>query len=315
MGHCALRQQRQEHSVGTWGTGIYANDAAADLKSTFGSIVRLPIDTAGILELLAEAAPSLLDPEDEDHTSCWFVVADRLHRYGIEDEPTITRVRQYITSGKDLEMMARLGMSPADLRSRAKVLDSFLLKLSTPRAQPSKRRVLKKPQPFVLGVGDLVTFPVKDGDAANAYCASWEEEWFEPNGYGAALVLNLGHSYEYLAWYSITILDTTWPTAPSADDCLSAHLAWPEYGTLSASHFRKMHMAVIATLKLGEGIDRLVDTRPKPSYEMTITPEYVTTNDISLTNVLAIPSVSKTRPGSSARTAVLLKDVIEEHRR
>ena len=63
--------------------GLYAYDAASDLKTTADSLLRLPIGPEEILANLAQQEPSLKDPGGEDYTAFWFVAADPFHRYGI----------------------------------------------------------------------------------------------------------------------------------------------------------------------------------------------------------------------------------------
>lgn len=57
--------------VGMWGTGLYANDAAADLKSTVATLLRLPFSPDEIVEALKEHERCLVDPGSEDYTACW----------------------------------------------------------------------------------------------------------------------------------------------------------------------------------------------------------------------------------------------------
>ena len=53
--------------MGVWGTGLYAGDFAADLRSTVGAVVRLPFDPDRLVSLLCDAESSIAnDPEDEE---------------------------------------------------------------------------------------------------------------------------------------------------------------------------------------------------------------------------------------------------------
>ena len=58
------------------GVGIYST-TQLDLNARLTSILRLPLDPYEILDLLQQQQPVLADVDDDDHTDCWFVVADR----------------------------------------------------------------------------------------------------------------------------------------------------------------------------------------------------------------------------------------------
>ena len=276
--------------MGTWGTGIYSNDVAADLKSTVVSVMRLPLDADELIELLTDAEPSLGDPGSEDHTGCWFVVADQFHKYGIAHEPTLQRVRQYVETGADIDMMRRLGMSPPDLRTRQKMLDKFIVRISGPNPKPFRRRILKKPQVQVTAPGEILAFPIMRGRSANPYFKNWTEEGFTPEAYGAALVERTGHSYGFLAWTCLSMLGSTFAAVPTLDECLDCQLTWAGYGTFSRAHYERMKVAVVAACDLTEAVNRLITTPQEMGYRMSGGPDYVTTNDISVCNMTAVPS-------------------------
>lgn len=274
--------------MGAWGAGLYANDAALDMKGLIATIMRLPLDVDSMVELLVETEPSLGDPASENHTGCWFVVADRFHRYGIDHEPIVARVREYVTSGKDLRMMAELGMSDSDLRSRSKVLDALLSRITAPNPKPSRRRILAKPQPLLFLAGDLLSFPMQDGQTGNPYFSSWEEARFRPNGFGAALILEAGRSFEYLAWYRLSMLGASWSNPPSLDDCLEPELAWSAYGTLSPTHRKRLAIEQIARVEIGPGVLRLHEPHSREI------PEDATILDYRISSRMALPDTRGT---------------------
>jgi hypothetical protein len=64
--------------MGTWGAGLYSGDLAMDLRSTIGAVTRLPFEGDRLVEILCEAEPGAANnPEDEEHTVFWLVVADQ----------------------------------------------------------------------------------------------------------------------------------------------------------------------------------------------------------------------------------------------
>ena len=40
--------------MGTWGTGLYGGDFAADLRTTARAVLRLPLDADRLVQILAE---------------------------------------------------------------------------------------------------------------------------------------------------------------------------------------------------------------------------------------------------------------------
>jgi hypothetical protein len=266
--------------MGTWGVGLYANDLAADLKTTIASVLRLPLPPDEVVTMLVEAEPCLADPADESYTDAWFVVADRLHRYGIDHEPTVQLVRQLIRNGTDLQRKAELGLGAGDLRARGKILDQLQQRLTTPHPKPFKTGSLTKPQAFVVEVGDVVAYPTMDGKSANPYFKDWSSARFTPNGYGAALVAGRGRTFGYLAWYTMAVLDATWSTSPSLDVCMSRRVGELYAGTLSRSHLTRMALDHVGNVE--------IIALPERTWSGDH-PDSAAIHDISIANHLRVP--------------------------
>jgi hypothetical protein len=266
--------------MGAWGVGLYANDVAADLKTTIASVLRLPLSPEDALKVLVEAEPSLADPADESYTDAWFVVADRFHRYGIEHEPTHELVRQLIADGTDLRRKAELGLGESDLRARARVIAQLQQRLVTPHPKPFKTGRLKRPQEFVVDVGDVVTYPTMDGVSANPYFKDWASARFSPDGYGVALVAERGRTFGYLAWYTMAVVAATWPAAPSLDVCLGERVSELHAGTLSRSHFTRMALDRVGRVE--------IVALPKRTWSAGH-PDSAAIHDISIANHLRVP--------------------------
>ncbi len=264
--------------VGAWGPGLYQNDTALDLKAVVRSVLRLPLSPDQVIEAISQYNPSLQNPSSSDHTTSWFVLADMFHRYGLQHLPTIDRVKHYVDDGRDLTLMAELGMDDRSLRKRSQALQSLVAKISVPNEKPTKRRVLRKPQPLLFDGGDVVAYPAQNGTSANPYSSSWES--FEPDGYLAGLIVDVGHSFGFLAWYSFSLVDRIFPSIPSSHDCLDQELYGKVYGTLTALHVKRMQMSKIGHFDLREDLHHL-QHRPSGTPLYT-SPEYVVTSDIGL---------------------------------
>jgi hypothetical protein len=62
---------------------------AADMRATIKSVLRLPLDEDRIVEILRDSEGSAAnDPNDEDHTAFWLVLADQFEKRGIAHAAT-----------------------------------------------------------------------------------------------------------------------------------------------------------------------------------------------------------------------------------
>jgi hypothetical protein len=233
--------------MGQWGTGLYANDLGLDLRSVVGGVLRLPLEVDSVLEQLVETQPVLRKPDDPEYTDAWLVVADRLHRYGLRHEPTLTLVRHLIDDDIDILRKAELGFDERELQARRKVLAELRTRLETPHPKPYRTGTIKKPQPYVLDSGLIVSYPAMDGACANPYYSGGDPR-FRPDGFGAALVAERGRIFGYLTWYIVFVLDATWPRRPLLADCLPVPVAGPGTGTLSRSHLHRIGIEPVATI-------------------------------------------------------------------
>ncbi len=107
--------------MGTWGTGLYSDDFASDLRTSVAAICRLPFKGEQIVELLADLNPEARNPHGEGFTTFWLVVADQLHRRGIRS-PAQERAIDIIAKRTNLEELAKLGMTGSDLKAREREL-------------------------------------------------------------------------------------------------------------------------------------------------------------------------------------------------
>jgi hypothetical protein len=96
--------------MGVWGTGIFANDTAADLKDQFEDVVRLPITTDELIRIVTG---------EEDGDDFHLALADLFHTYGIDAPAVREKAIELISSGDDLKNKRELGMTEPDLRRRA----------------------------------------------------------------------------------------------------------------------------------------------------------------------------------------------------
>ncbi|MEM9476593.1 MAG: hypothetical protein AAGA71_14960 [Pseudomonadota bacterium] len=214
--------------MGAWDTGLYDNDDAADLRDAFKEVAKLPIDTDELVERLATRFGIGKNPFDEDEVDLWLALADQLHRHGIDHAPTMAQARTIISDGHDLEAKRVLEMSEADLRRRSKVLDKLLETWSAPHPKPKRVKKIPGPEKFLFEVGDVWAYPSMDG-AAHPFSAynfdpKAEPSLFQPDGWGAMVVLDRWHQDGFYARYLIALAMPEGTERPALETVLRAPL-------------------------------------------------------------------------------------------
>jgi len=240
--------------MGTLGPGLYSNDLSADVRNDFREVVRAPWDAERLVAHLASRHPAATDPDDEEHTDFWLVVADQLWRYGMAHAQTIERVREIVRSGRDLDAKRALGMSSADVRKRGRQIDELLSRVQTNNPHAAARNVPKRPEPFLLPEGGCLTWPTTQGRARNPYVGTRQSAAYDalygwaPDGWGALVVLACFHRYEVLARYVGGVLELATSHRPAVEDYGRAKIRVEDPGSgrgrLVASFFApKAHLA------------------------------------------------------------------------
>jgi hypothetical protein len=170
----------------------------------------------------------------------------------------------------------------AELRTR-------LTGLECKRRQPP----LRKPQVFLMDIGDVLAYPTSRGKCINSYFASKERiSGWKQDGWSAAVIVDLGRAFDFLAWYRPLVVMAALVAKPTLTALLSTRqwtLGRP--GTCSGVHFKRMELEKIGTLPIdGNKLKRTFPTMPSGIYQAV--------NDISIVNELSVPKEQITsRPG------------------
>lgn len=263
--------------MGAWGPGLYSDDFALDLRATLVAVCRLPMDGAEILALLGDLEPVSRSADDEDYGTFWLVVADQLHRRGITS-PARDRALAIIDDGSNLDMLAALGMSGADLNKRRRDLQKLRDTLrESPPAKP--RKTLKKPQVLLLERGQVYVYPVDSrGNCVNPYMTDAIRPEFEPVGWGAFHVVATGHALGYLAWYELTRSGKIIRRRPNLRKAMAAiKPSRRGVGTLTRLHASRMQLELLGSVE--------PVSAPAPEESATIR---VMASDISIANLLSL---------------------------
>src|SRR4051794_30986726 len=181
--------------MGAWGAGLYSSDMAADMRATIKSVLRLPLDEDRIVDILRDCeGRAANDPNDEDHTTFWLVLADQFERRGVTHAPTRDKAISIIDRGDDLDMMERRGMKQADLRKRGARLAELRARLAAAPRVSKPRATMKAPEPYVLELGVLYACPVKGSNCISPYRGkrNFDGSPWTPDGWRQFVILNRG---------------------------------------------------------------------------------------------------------------------------
>jgi hypothetical protein len=248
--------------MGVFGVGLYSSDFAMDLRGTIGAVARLPFDANSVVDILRDTEPSAAnDPNNEDHTTFWLVMADQFAKRGIVHEAIRDKALTIIDGGEDIVMMEKLGMKGTDLRKRRKFLETVRARIVEAPALAKRRSVLTKPQPLLMERGDVLIYPTCNGKCINPYYPSKESNvvytkdgpspWIQSD-WGAMFIVDSGRAFDFLSWYRALIVAQASCEQPSLDSLLGEEIAWKfsNPGTCSPSHFRKMELKKIGSFDI-----------------------------------------------------------------
>lgn len=277
--------------MGVFGPGLYAGDYAMDLRTAIRAVSRLPFDGNHLLDLLRKQESAVAeDPNNEDHTTFWLVVADQFAKRNIACATARDRALAIINDGTDLALFEELGMEPPDLRKRKKVLEELRVRLVAPPVF-MPRPTLKKPQPLLMQIGDVLVYPTCEGYCINPYFSSTESQivrtagglqpWAR-DGWGGLVVVDAGYVFEFLAWYRFFKMASSVQQLPTMDD-LRGPMYWRLCvpGTCSPSHFKRMQLEKIGSLP----VDRS-KVAAEPLSDDSHSCVFAAVNDISIANSL-----------------------------
>jgi hypothetical protein len=242
--------------MGTYGTGLYGNDTAMDLRDELRLVVRTPWDGQRLAAWAAGAYPAIADPADEQHSDVALALADQFWLYGIDHAPTFRRARDIVTGGTDLASKQALGMSGGDLRRRARTLEVVLAKWQQPNPRPRARRILSTPEPFVLQPGDCLVYPVADGAIRNPYVGPRKAERFfavhrwVADGWGSLIVLDAYHRHDVLARYIVALLANDDDRPPGIDEIPGLHIRHTRHIGLPAGSPARRRVHAVHTTRI-----------------------------------------------------------------
>lgn len=148
--------------MGAWGTGIFQDDTACDLRDDYR--VHLGNGLSGpeaAARILSEYAGSFADPEQSGVV--WLALAATQWRCGRLEPETLKKALEVIDSGSDLARW-KAG-SPADYGRRRMALEKLRRQLILPQP-PAKKIRRQVPAECDWQVGELISYRLQSGSLA-----------------------------------------------------------------------------------------------------------------------------------------------------
>jgi hypothetical protein len=283
--------------MGTWGPGLYSNDFAADLRPALAKLALLPFDQNKLLDCVIALEPSVAtNPEGEDYTTFWLVVADQFAKKSVFNSKVKEIASGIIESGKDLKNLERLGASSAYLQKRAKSLIDLGARINAETKKLNSGIVLLKPEEFHLEAGGVYSYPTLNGEPINPYLSAKQidKQPFLSNGTGLLLVIDRGRAFDHFVWYQVcTVIG--YQTGLPEKETLIQKLKWQYAGTgcCSSKQIKKLNLEKVIQLDLS-------DKSVKKYFPYRNNGELTALADISIANKMTIHSTQVAQVYSDA---------------
>jgi hypothetical protein len=285
--------------MGVWSTGLYSGDFALDLRSAIAAVTRLPLDHEQLIEALRQLEPAAAHhPDDPDHAAFWLILADQFAKRGINAPRARDRALDIIDNGEDLAMLKKLGMDEPSLAKRRQILQTLRERITNP--PPTKpRATLKKPQPYLLEIGDVIAYPTDKGKCINPFLPpghslstgflAWNQD-----GWNLFVVIDRGRAFDFLTWYRPLVL-TSPASQVSALRYQDSDAIWKFElgGTCSTSHFQRMRLQKIAHLSIDPAKLKIIFPDMRPSNSQAI-------SNISIANRLSVTRHASLAPPNTS---------------
>jgi hypothetical protein len=202
--------------MGRWGTGLYDDDKAADLRQTIALIATIPASGDRLLEIVLmheERPPELTDG---DGCTFWLVIADQFERRGIRCDTVVERALMAIDAERDQ-------------RERAtSYLGRLAKRLRSPR--PERRRPRKpRPPAAVVTTGEIYAFPTMAGLPVATHvtsAADFDRRDFVPDGWGVIVIVDQGRAFEWIPWCAVASVSVDPSETPTLPGLLGGELLY-----------------------------------------------------------------------------------------
>ena len=147
--------------MGTWGVGLYQDDLAEDIKTTYiDSLRNGNSPNAAYNTVLAELGAAMDDPNDA--SVFWFSLSDTMWSCGTLTDDVKEKALYYLDEGYDLQRWEE--ENPQQVQSRKRILTELRYRLNSPQPAAKKHR---KPRLYSCpwNIGDVYLYPLDSAEA------------------------------------------------------------------------------------------------------------------------------------------------------
>ena len=148
--------------MGAWGSGIFANDTAADIRGEYREHLEDQVPDEEATRLVMESFGYLL--REDNAAELWVPLAAAQSQVGRLDDAVLAPALHAIDQGSGLDLWAEAG--PADLAKRVAALNKLRDQLTGP--QPARKK-LRRPWRYEeteLVAGDVLSYTDEQGRMA-----------------------------------------------------------------------------------------------------------------------------------------------------
>jgi hypothetical protein len=228
----------------------------------------MPASGDHILEILLSEFQRNEDLKEDGSPTFWIVVADQFEKKGISCPTAFEQAIKAIETGADIEDLRSRGMDAKGLESRLRLTNKLLPRFQTPR-QKNQLSKARKPIQNCVTAGQIYTFPTMHGHGFNAWFSNWAEAKFEPDGWGALIIIEVGQVFDWFPYCAYTPLVVGADRKTSFDEALNSKTLFNGVAHClpQSSHLKKMRMELLGCIEIDEGqankITKLSDASPR----------------------------------------------------
>ncbi|MDO9264454.1 MAG: hypothetical protein Q7U02_10850 [Desulfosalsimonadaceae bacterium] len=255
--------------MGAWGEGIYDDDEACDVRNMIRLLSKAPVSGDRILEILLSEFKRNEELKEDGCPTFWIAVADQFEKKGICCKKAFEQAKKAIKTGADIEDLRNRGMEKKALENRLRLTNNLLQRFQTP-TQKNQASITRKPIQNCVKAGQIYTFPTMDGSGFNAWAPNWMKDTFQPNGWGALIIIEVGQVFDWFPYCAYTPLVVCPDRKMSFDEVLKSKTLFSDgvaYCLPQHSHMKKMGMELLGCIEIdkrqADKITKLSDRSPR----------------------------------------------------
>lgn len=139
--------------MGAWGTGLYSNDIAEDIREDCRDVFSVKTPEEGLRILEEEYLKEIQEDDYDELADFWYAVSDYQWNKGILTERAKKKALELLERGAGLELWIEEG-NKSDIKKRKEVLEKLKEKLNSP--QPPKKKIRDSGIHYAIKKGDII---------------------------------------------------------------------------------------------------------------------------------------------------------------